>query len=82
MSKKPYKRKPGDFEVRILSDGRVVMVAPDEELMEIARVVDPNSNVSQPTMVRQAHHPEQRRRTETKDDVTRENTEAKQDNCK
>ena len=67
MRKKPYKRKPGDFEVRILSDGRVVMVAPDEELMEIARVVDPNSNVSQPTM-------------ETKDDVTREDTEAKQDN--
>ena len=66
MSKKPYKRKPGDFEVRILSDGRVVMVAPDEELIEIAREVE-RSNVSQPT-------------TETQDDVTRENTEAKQDN--
>ena len=40
MSKKPYKRKPGDFEVRILSDGRIVMVAPDEELIEIAREVE------------------------------------------
>jgi len=43
MSKKPYKRKPGDFEVRILNDGRVVMVAPDEELIEIARMVERSS---------------------------------------
>ena len=62
MSKKPYKRKPGDFEVRILSDGRIVMVAPDEELIEIARYVERSDN------------------TETQDDATRENTEAKQDN--
>ncbi len=62
MSKKPYKRKPGDFEVRILSDGRIVMVAPDEELIEIARHVERSDN------------------TETQDDATRENTEAKQDN--
>jgi len=62
MSKKPYKRKPGDFEVRILSDGRVVMVAPNEELIEIARMVDRQNDVSQPT-------------TENKDDAARENTE-------
>jgi hypothetical protein len=62
MSKKPYKRKPGDFEVRILSDGRMVMVAPDEELIEIAREVERRTN------------------TETQDDATGENTEAKQDN--
>lgn len=67
MSKKPYKRKPGDFEVRILSDGRVVMVAPDEELIEIARKVERSSNDSQSN-------------TETKDDATRANTKAKQDN--
>ena len=67
MSKKPYKRKPGDFEVRILSDGRVVMVAPDEELIEIAREVDRGQTVSKP-------------KTESKDDATREDTEAKQDN--
>jgi hypothetical protein len=33
----PYKRRPGDFEIRILRDGRVVFVAPDEELAEIAK---------------------------------------------
>jgi hypothetical protein len=44
MSKKPYKRKPGDFEVRILSDGRMVMVAPDEELIEIAREIERGAN--------------------------------------
>jgi len=60
MSRKSYKRKPGDFEVRILSDGRMVMVAPDEEIIEIAREVERGSN------------------TETQDDATRENTEAKQ----
>jgi hypothetical protein len=67
MSKKPYKRKPGDFEVRILSDGRVVMVAPDEELIEIAREVERSSKDSQP-------------KTETKDDATRANTKTKQAN--
>jgi len=43
MKKKPYKRKPGDHEIRILSDGRVVMVAPDQTLMEIAQELDPKS---------------------------------------
>ena len=66
MSKKPYKRKPGEFEVRILSDGRVVMVAPDEDLIEIARMMNQSNDVSQSI-------------TETKD-ATRENTDAKQEN--
>ena len=48
MKKKLYKRKPGDFEIRILSDGRVVMVAPDETLLEIARELDPNSGSEDP----------------------------------
>lgn len=49
MKKKdPYKRKPGEFEIRILSDGRVVIVAPDETLLEIAQVLDPNSGLSCP----------------------------------
>jgi hypothetical protein len=69
MSNKPYKRKPGDFEVRILSDGRVVMVAPDEELIEIVRNVDSSLGNSQPI-------------TESKNDVTRENAETKQNNSK
>jgi hypothetical protein len=69
MSNKPYKRKPGDFEVRILSDGRVVMVAPDEELIEIVRNVDSSLGNSQPI-------------TESKNDVTREKTETKESNSK
>ena len=39
MKKTPYKRKPGDFEIRILKNGKVVMVAPDETLLEIAQRV-------------------------------------------
>jgi hypothetical protein len=41
MKKKPYKRKPGDLEVRILADGRVVMIAPDEMLLEVAQAIEP-----------------------------------------
>jgi hypothetical protein len=41
MKNKPYKRKPGDLEVRILSDGRVVMIAPDEKLLEVAQAIEP-----------------------------------------
>lgn len=33
MSEAPYKRKPGDFELRVLRDGRLVLVAADEELL-------------------------------------------------
>jgi hypothetical protein len=40
MSQKPYKREQGDFELRILKDGRLVMVAPDETLMEIAQALE------------------------------------------
>jgi hypothetical protein len=43
MKNNRYKRKPGDFELRILSNGRVVMIAPDEELLEVAKAIDPNN---------------------------------------
>lgn len=46
MKKKSYKRKPGDFEIRILKDGKVIMIAPDEALMKIAQRVDPNITIS------------------------------------
>jgi len=39
MSQKPYQREQGDFELRILKDGRLVMIAPDETLMEIAQAI-------------------------------------------
>lgn len=44
MKNRPYKRKPGDYEIRILPDGRVVMIAPNEELIELAEIIDPNNN--------------------------------------
>jgi hypothetical protein len=37
MKRKPYKRKPGDLEIRVLPDGRLAMIAPDEALSEIAQ---------------------------------------------
>jgi hypothetical protein len=40
MSQTPYQRQQGDFEVRILKDGRVVMIAPDETLLEIAQLLE------------------------------------------
>jgi hypothetical protein len=43
MKKKRYKRRCGDFEIRVLTDGRVVMIAPDETLLEVARAVAPDN---------------------------------------
>lgn len=40
IMKEPYQRKVGDFEIRILPDGRVVFVAPDGELAEVAEALD------------------------------------------
>ncbi len=47
MTRKPYKRQQGDFEIRILGDGRLVMVAPDETLLEIAQAIETNSDTEQ-----------------------------------
>ncbi len=52
MKKRPYKRKPGEFEIRILKDGQVIMVAPDEALVEVASAVEPN-NIALPSKWRQ-----------------------------
>ena len=38
--KEPYQRQVGDFEIRILPDGRVVVVAPDGELTEVAEALE------------------------------------------
>lgn len=40
MKKKSYKRRCGDFEIRVLTDGQIIMLAPDDELMAIARGLD------------------------------------------
>ena len=37
---KPYKKKPGEFEIRILPDGRVLIPAPDETLLDAARAMN------------------------------------------
>ena len=44
----PYQRKVGDFEIRILPDGRLVFVAPDEQLTDLAQVLEhPDTTVTQ-----------------------------------
>ncbi len=48
MKKKPYKQKCGEFEIRMLKDGRVIMIAPDEKLMELAKELDPNNALLPP----------------------------------
>jgi len=47
MNETEYKRKPGDFEIRILRDGQVVFVAPDESLMEIADMIGLQRTIEQ-----------------------------------
>jgi hypothetical protein len=47
MRNKPYKRKPGDFEVRILRDGRVIMLVPDENLLEAAKAIEAKPNAAE-----------------------------------
>lgn len=40
MTKKRYQRKQGDYEIRILPDGRLVMLAPNGELINLAKEID------------------------------------------
>jgi len=40
MDGKPYQRQKGDFEIRILPDGRLVFVAPDEELISLSQMLE------------------------------------------
>ena len=53
MIAEPYKRRPGDFEIRVLKSGRVVMFAPDETWLEVARAVDPDNSDLSPRTERQ-----------------------------
>ncbi len=48
MKKKPYRRKCGDFEIRVLADGRLVMLAPDDELLAMGRELEPDSSLLPP----------------------------------
>ncbi|MEN6332658.1 MAG: hypothetical protein ABFE01_00265 [Phycisphaerales bacterium] len=49
MSTEPYNRKQGEFELRILKDGRLVMIAPDEMLLEIAASLGENAGSPETT---------------------------------
>jgi hypothetical protein len=37
MTKRPYKRRPGDLEIRLLRDGRLVFIGPDQALIDLAQ---------------------------------------------
>ena len=43
MDSAPYKRKPGDLEIRVLRDGRVVILAPDETALDLAEAIAPDN---------------------------------------
>jgi hypothetical protein len=40
MKKQPYKRKPGDIEIRILKNGSIVSLTPDEIFTEIIQGIN------------------------------------------
>ena len=42
MSREPYKRKPGDLEIRIRPDGRVFVAEADEALLDVCQALDPD----------------------------------------
>lgn len=42
MSEERYETRPGDFELRILPDGRVCIVAADEEVFDLAEALAPD----------------------------------------
>jgi hypothetical protein len=54
MSTGPYTRKQGEFELRILQDGRLVMIAPDEALLEMAKEFANPGTASEPSL--ESHH--------------------------
>jgi hypothetical protein len=59
MSRTPYKRRQGDFELRVLRDGRLVMIAPDESLLDLARGLEGSTDREQQHMEnRDAEAPE------------------------
>ncbi len=37
MNKPPYRKQPGDYEIRVLKDSRLVLIGPDQELIDLAQ---------------------------------------------
>ena len=62
MTKQPYKREPGDLEIRVLPDGRFVLVAPDQELMDLGKTIT-ESPAEENCDERKPHAPAQQENT-------------------
>ena len=43
MKKSKYNRKSGEMEIRILRDGRIIFVAPNDDLIGVAENIDPDN---------------------------------------
>ncbi len=41
MKGTPHKRKPGESEIRILKDGRIVLVAANEAVLDVGEAIAP-----------------------------------------
>jgi len=55
MSAEPYRRKQGEGELRVLKDGRLVIVAPDEALLELAKAFERAESASGAGIVENEH---------------------------
>ena len=44
MKDHPRDREPGDKEIRILKDGRVVFIAPDKDIVDVAECLKEERN--------------------------------------
>ena len=71
MTQDPYERCPGDLEIRILADGRIVLIAPDQTMLDIAAALQ-NSEETQaltsderPRYDRKTNHSDGRQDPET-----------------
>ena len=41
MNPEKYTKRPGDFEIRILADGRLVFIGPDEDILSLTKLFNP-----------------------------------------
>ena len=54
MRKSRYTKKQGDLEIRILADGRIVFVGPDEDMLNIADIFDKPKDTADALMEKKA----------------------------
>lgn len=46
MSIEKYVKRPGDLEIRILTDGRLVFFGPDEEMLSLAELFNTSTDTN------------------------------------